>query len=450
VQTWAQPELHLKRFEPENEAWLARDFDTAFEIIKAKPVNTVNLYNLGYLYWQKNDVKKALDYFSQAISEDSSYIYSYISLAELYLQRNEKASAKFVLLKGVQIDRENYQLLLLLAKVYLILKQDYDAEKILKVLIERHEKELEPRVYLSQIYRRQKKYQPALALFELEDSQYPDALFLQEKALVLEAMGDTSTAKSIRAELCKTYPNAPELGCTGDSDAKFQPNHDFKYKIDLDEQLDYKVKYGFITLGWVNVRVMEKKTINGREVFHIVFFVNSNTAFSFLISLHHIYESYIDAQTLAPVQSRLFTPNEKYYKLRAYYYDYTHNQLDAVLVGLDGRFSRVQKPMPRMAHDGMSLLYYARGLVSNQASDIMTVIIDEEYRWTSITYLNEQEEIESLDQDINAFKIFAKANFDGIAGMNGDAWGWFSPDDKAIPLEGKIKIILGSITLTRY
>ena len=31
--------------------------------------------------------------------------------------------------------------------------------------------------------------------------------------------------------------------------------------------------------------------------------------------------------------------------------------------------------------------------------------------------------------------------------MNGDAWGWFSPNEKAIPLKGAIEIIIGSITV---
>jgi tetratricopeptide (TPR) repeat protein len=450
TQIQAQPELELKQFAAEDEAWMAREYDNAIALIKAKPPETVNLYNLGYLYWQKNDLDTAQNYFHQALKADSSYYYTYLSLAQIHVQKNEVYSAKNILKQGLTKDEDNYHLLLLLGKVYLLLQQSYEAEKIFTVLVEDHEDQFEPRTYLSQIYRNQKKYEQALPLFIIDDSLYPDAYFLQEKALVLESMGNLSAANRIRADLCNDYPNSKELGCTGNSDQAFQPNHGFKYQIDLDEHLDYKVKYGFITLGWVNVRVAGKKIINGREVFHIIFFVNSNTAFDFLISLHHIYESYVDAYTLAPIQSRLFTPNEKFYKLRTYYYDYSQNHFDAFLVGFDGRFNRVQKPMPKMAHDGMSLLYYARGLVSNQANDTMTVIIDEEYKWTTIEYLNEREEIEIKDEDINAIKIFAQAKFSGIAGMNGDAWGWFSPDRRSEPLEGKIKIILGYITVTKY
>ena len=31
--------------------------------------------------------------------------------------------------------------------------------------------------------------------------------------------------------------------------------------------------------------------------------------------------------------------------------------------------------------------------------------------------------------------------------MNGDAYGWFSIDNQAVPLQGKIEIIVGSITV---
>ena len=350
----------------------------------------------------------------------------------------------------MQIDKENYELLLLLAKDYLLLNQEYEAEKIFKVLVDKYERELEPRTYLSQIYRRQKKYQEAMELFTIDKTVYPTARFLLEKAKVLQLMGESLKAKRINDEVCSNYPNSEELGCVNKQPVNYTPNHVFNYKIDVNEALDYKVKYGFITLGWLNVRINRTLDINGRKAYHVVFYVNSNPAFSFLISLHHIYESFIDAETLAPVESRLLTPNEKIYMLRTYFYDYKRNKFNAYLIAHDGHFHHVEKPMPKMAHDGTSILYYARGLLSNQMSDTMIVVVDEEYRWAAINYLNKREEINIKDKDINAIKIFAKVEFEGVAGMNGDAWGWFSPDGNAVPLEGKIKIILGSITLTQY
>ncbi len=50
----------------------------------------------------------------------------------------------------------------------------------------------------------------------------------------------------------------------------------------------------------------------------------------------------------------------------------------------------------------------------------------------------------SIYEDV---KIFARAEFKGVAGMNGDAWGWFSSDYRSAPLKGSIEIIVGSITV---
>jgi hypothetical protein len=100
-----------------------------------------------------------------------------------------------------------------------------------------------------------------------------------------------------------------------------------------------------------------------------------------------------------------------------------------------------------MAQDGTSMLYFARGIVSNNMGGTTTVVIDEEYKYGHITFLNEVEEIGVKGEDTEATKIFAKAEFKGIAGMNGDAWGWFSRDNQYVPLQGKIKILLGSITV---
>ena len=78
---------------------------------------------------------------------------------------------------------------------------------------------------------------------------------------------------------------------------------------------------------------------------------------------------------------------------------------------------------------------------------VTAVVIDEEYKYGRIKYLNETEPIMVDGKEIQSQKIFARAEFEGIAGMNGDAWGWFAPDQQAMPLKGNIEIIVGSISL---
>jgi hypothetical protein len=221
----------------------------------------------------------------------------------------------------------------------------------------------------------------------------------------------------------------------------------FRFQFIPAEKVDYKVSYGFITLGWVNVRVGNPVMIHGKNAYPVRFYINTNPDFSMLLSLNHVYESYIEAGTLNAVRTRQYTPNENGYLVKMYDFYYEQNKLDMHLIYSDGRFKQEVKLLPSSAQDAVSMLYFARGVVSNKTGGSTTVVIDEDYKYGHITYLDEKEEVEVLDKDVEAIKIFARAEFKGIAGMNGDAWGWFSDDSKFAPLVGKIKILLGSITV---
>jgi hypothetical protein len=202
-----------------------------------------------------------------------------------------------------------------------------------------------------------------------------------------------------------------------------------------------------MTLGWLKVRIMKPEVIGNKKVYPVIFFVDTNPSYGFILSLHHIYESYIDPVTLNSYKTRLYTPGSDVSLVKTYYYDYENNLFEAYAIKEDGRIYYLEKDLPRKVQDSTSMLYFARGLVSDKMSGMTVVVIDENYKYGHITYLNESEPYSIGGKEVQALKIFARAEFEGVAGMNGDAWGWFSPDPQAMPLKGNISIIVGSISI---
>ena len=453
-------DLKIVRLSEEKEAWLSRDLKKAIELLQpqadAAKATVVSLHNLGYLYYLKGQNGLALKYLQKAIEKDDSYPYPYLITAHIYEKSGNLLGALSQIRRGLALKSDDYDLLLESGKIYKDMGKTEQAEKILLELVNNYEDRATPRIYLAELFRRLGQYGKALAILGTEDKIYPESDLLIEKSRIQKAMGRSDLSRDILIRLYQEYPYDQEIqayldtlrlvhGVENVNPKTFLKK--YSYKIKSGESLDYTVRYGFITLGWLKIRMLPGEIRNGKTVYPIHFFVDTNPSFDFLLSLHHIYESYIDAETMNAVQTRLYTPGDDDYLARIYYFEYEQSMFQAYNVYADGRYERRQKLLPQMAQDGTSMLYFARGLVSSEMDGSTTVVIDEEFKYGHIAYLNEREEVDTGDQEINAIKIFARAEFEGIAGMNGDAWGWFTPDDRVVPVKGEIKIIIGSISV---
>jgi tetratricopeptide (TPR) repeat protein len=460
--SYGQPaELKPARLSTEKEAWLAKDIEGTIRECLIKVAsdsgNAILYYNLGYLHYLKKEISKALSYFQTARKKNESYPYHYLMTGIIYKEDGNLLGAKGLFTRGLEYDKNNYHLLMELADIYHLLNNDSLAAVTYFKVIDQHKDRIEPRCKIAPILRKMKKYKELKSILEPEDETlFPESSLLVEKINLYRELNDSTKVSQLFKELCSHYFYLEKLETfknkliaqyhlqqiNASSDKTI-----FNYKIDPSEKLDYKVKYGFITLGWLKIRIHDTLIINGRKVYHLIFYVDSNPAFNFLISLHSIYESYIDAETLNSLQTRLYTPSHEVYFSSMYYFDYKKNHFRAQIINKDGRFESVEKDLPSGAQDGTSLLFFARGLVSNKISGTTAVVIDEQYKYAHINFLNETEKMDIQGEEIDALKIYARADFNGVAGMNGDAWGWFSPDKNMVPVIGKIKIIVGSITV---
>ncbi|MFC2088828.1 DUF3108 domain-containing protein [Calditrichota bacterium] len=456
----AQKNLKPVRLGQVTEAWLAGERESCIsqlqKIYESDRTNLITVYNLGYLNYLQGNLSQALKLFSEAKLIDLNYPYSNLNISKIYEVSGNLISAKNILLAGLKTKSDNYQLQIALARIYYKLGETAAAIEQYLNIIDDFEEEFEPKIELAAIYRQQKNFKAVKNLLEFDDNEYPSSSALIEKYRYFRDSGQIENAKEILINICSAYPRSEDLKIYQDTlllkyhlEQVPEPEKipKYNYIFDPKEKLNYMVEYGFLKLGWLKVRVEDELIINGRKVYRVVFYIDSNPDFDFVIALHHIYESYIDAETLSAVRSRLYTPDGDDNFVRMYYFDYDINKFHSYAVKTDGRYEFVEKNLPNAAQDGTSMLYLARGLVSNKSDGKTVVVINEKFKYAIIDFLNEIEEVEVKDKDVNATKIFAQAKFSGVAGMNGDAYGWFSNDNQSMPLQGEIKIIIGSITV---
>jgi hypothetical protein len=115
--------------------------------------------------------------------------------------------------------------------------------------------------------------------------------------------------------------------------------------------------------------------------------------------------------------------------------------------------SRVQKDTIRLADgrfvDGLSIAYLPRRLVHSKQTIQVPTIVYGKLGTTTFNFLGNHvaEDLAALDRPVKAIELTGTTSVEGIFGMTGDFRGWFSDDSVAVPLKGKIKVLLGNVNI---
>lgn len=226
-----------------------------------------------------------------------------------------------------------------------------------------------------------------------------------------------------------------------------------RFKWQVGEELFYKVRYSFLTVGSLHFWVLEKDTLRGRPVYHCKLHMKSSPAIPF-VNMDDYYESYIDED----VYSHIFWAYEKqkdHQLVTRYDMDYDAGIIkiriekqysaDSVVVLLDSTAALNGK-----VQDGLSLLFYARAEVKKNGPRDVPVFAFNKHRDTFINFTGRTEEVKAKGAKVEGYYLDGKMKFVGIAGIKEDFKGWFSPDPQSVPLHAKMKAFLGSVGLNLH
>jgi len=99
--------------------------------------------------------------------------------------------------------------------------------------------------------------------------------------------------------------------------------------------------------------------------------------------------------------------------------------------------------------DGLSIAFFPRPLLHTLRTVNVSTMLKGNVGTTTFYYTNERtdESISALDEPVRVLEVDGSTNAVGVIGMSGDFTGWFSDDAEAVPIKGKLKVLLGSLTL---
>jgi hypothetical protein len=214
------------------------------------------------------------------------------------------------------------------------------------------------------------------------------------------------------------------------------------------EELTYNVRYGFINLGQVRIKVLSSWRDSGTPVYHSRGLIDSYRGVPF-VNLHAVYESVIDSAVfsrhfLGTLRENDFTTSSQYT------FEYDKQRVLMEVREKDSLTSR-RDTLAIQTHcqDGLSLFFFARDrLFSNTSIDIPTIVTEKKVN-THIDFRNEETsaEIDAVEYPVDVIHFEGTADFVGLFGLTGDFEGWFSNDDARVPILAKLKVLIGSVTV---
>lgn len=99
--------------------------------------------------------------------------------------------------------------------------------------------------------------------------------------------------------------------------------------------------------------------------------------------------------------------------------------------------------------DGLSISYLPRLLLHSNQSVSVPTILKGKRGSTTFHFAGKRvkERIGALNDPVRVVEVKGTTDVVGIYGMTGDFTGWFSDDSSGVPIKGRLKVLIGSVTV---
>jgi len=222
------------------------------------------------------------------------------------------------------------------------------------------------------------------------------------------------------------------------------------FRWQVGEQLTWKVRWSFIRLGTLQMTIEDTVRIDNQKLYRIKLLMDSNPVLIF-VNIHNRYECLVDS-LFRPVVYMVNENNGGNRNLLLYQFDYQKKKaLIQVLDANDTTIVKTQKTidLEHNLYDGISLTFFARGNAGFAKSFKLYTFIDDRTGPLDMGFGNKLEKIEinAIDKSMSTIRVEGTFHIKGIAGVTGDYKGWFTADERRVPLKALMKVFIGNVVV---
>jgi hypothetical protein len=210
------------------------------------------------------------------------------------------------------------------------------------------------------------------------------------------------------------------------------------------ERLTYSIAWFSIPAGTTVMEVGEGPVIQGRAAYRLVTTAQTNKFVSSFYPVDSRVESILDANTWLP-QRLLFKRREG---KRKNDFDVTFHHPERRVYSIkDGVAETIS--IPEGAQDGLSCLYYLRGLPNLTPGTSVFINVHHDRKNYKVEIKVEgTEKMKSPWGEVETLRILAVMPFQGIFLNEGNIRVWVTNDARRIPVLMRAKVVVGAVTAT--
>ncbi len=212
------------------------------------------------------------------------------------------------------------------------------------------------------------------------------------------------------------------------------------------EILNYRIHYGIINAGLVNMTVSEPLTINNKTAYNLKVEGETLKSFDWAYKVRDKFESWVDGESQAPLRYAKTVRENTYFNQDIAIYNHSEKWL---------KNKQGQLTIPQYTQDVASAIYYMRTLDYANASVGTTypidVYLDNKIYNLNVKYVG-KEVIKSDIGKIRCFEIKPQLVVDRVFKRTDAMTVWVTDDENKIPVRIQTDIRVGSlkVDLVKY
>ncbi len=213
------------------------------------------------------------------------------------------------------------------------------------------------------------------------------------------------------------------------------------------EDLVYEVTWTFVKLGTIHIKTLGN--------FRAIAYIDSYEGLPF-VTLHSVHYTEMDSTLHTTGGYALDKTGDIWEGLKYLPDASTKTVAVEQLYSKDPASPPYKRELKDTLHlqsplfvDGLSIGYFPRLFIHATKTVAVLTLLKGNLGKTTFYFDKEKttETIGALDEPVRVIEVEGTTDAVGIFGMTGAFTGWFSDDDAAVPIKGKLKVLLGNVTV---